>query len=250
MTNNNMYFVANWKMFGNLSSLNSLNKVINLSKNKLFNKHKIIYCPPYTLINEFVKKTKKTKIIVGAQDCHQINNTGPFTGSVSAKQIKKLGTKYVILGHSEKRSSGDTNQIINQKITSAIKENLIVILCVGETLNQKKRGQTNNVILKQLSGCLRNVKKLNNIIIAYEPVWSIGTGKVLNYFELNTIVNKIKKTLKKNYKMKIPKVIYGGSVNSKNISYLKNVKGVNGFLVGSASQNQNKFVDIIKKSIN
>ena len=117
MTNNNMYFVANWKMFGNLSSLNSLNKVFNLSKNKLFSKYKIVYCPPYTLINEFVKKTKKTKIIVGAQDCHQINNTGPFTGSVSAKQIKKLGTKYVILGHSEKRSSGDTNPVSYTHLT-------------------------------------------------------------------------------------------------------------------------------------
>ena len=250
MTNNNIYFIANWKMFGNLSSLNLLTKVINLSKNKLFNNYRIIYCPPYTLINEFVKKTKKTKISVGAQDCHQVNNTGPFTGSVSARQIKNLGAKFIILGHSEKRSSGDTNQLINKKITSALGENLTVILCVGETLSQKKHRQTINVILRQLNGCLKNIKNLNKIIVAYEPIWSIGTGKVLNYFELDTIINKIKKFLKKNYKIKNPKVLYGGSVNSKNILDLKNIKDINGFLVGSASQDHNKFVDIIKKSIN
>ena len=250
MTNNNMYFVANWKMFGNLSSLNSLNKVLNLSKNKLFTKYKIIYCPPYTLINEFVKKTRKTKIIVGAQDCHYINSNGPFTGSISANQIKNLGAKYVILGHSEKRSSGDSNQIVNKKIISALAEKLMVILCIGETLDQKKRGLTKKIILKQLLDCLKNVKNLKNIVIAYEPIWSIGTGKVLNYFELNDIISKIKNILKKKYKKKTIKVLYGGSVNSKNILYLKKIKGINGFLVGSASQNQNKFVDILTKSIN
>ena len=250
MTNNNMYFVANWKMFGNLSSLNSLNKVFNLSKNKLFRKYKIVYCPPYTLIDAFIKKTRKTKIMVGAQDCHYVNSVGPFTGSISANQIKNLGTKYVILGHSEKRSSGDSNQIINKKITSALAENLIVILCVGETLGQKKRGLTQKVIFKQLSECLKNVKNLKNIIIAYEPIWSIGSGKVLNYFELNDIISKIKNILEKKYKNKSMKVLYGGSVNSENILYLKKIKGINGFLIGGASQNQNKFVDILKKSIN
>ena len=250
MTNNNMYFVANWKMFGNLSSVYSLNKVSKLSKNKLFNKFRIIYCPPYTLINEFVKKTKKTKILVGAQDCHHINNVGPFTGSVSANQIKKLGAKYVILGHSEKRSSGDTNQIVNKKIISALSENLKVILCIGETFGQKKKRLTKKVILKQLSDCLKNVKNLKNIIIAYEPIWSIGTGKILNYLELEGILTKIKSILKKKYKIKNSIVLYGGSVNPKNILYLKKVRGINGFLVGSASQNQNKFVDILRKSIN
>ena len=249
MTNNNMYFVANWKMFGNLSSVHTLNKVIKLTKNKRFTKFRIIYCPPYTLINEFVKKTKKNKILVGAQDCHHVNSVGPFTGSVSANQIKNLGAKYIILGHSEKRSSGDTNQIVNKKIISALSENLKVILCIGETLDQKKKGLTKNVILKQLSDCLKNIKNLKNIVIAYEPIWSIGTGKILDYLELDNIITKIKNTLKKKYKMKNSKVLYGGSVNSKNILYIKKVKGINGFLVGSASQNQNKFVDILKKSI-
>ena len=197
MTNNNMYFVANWKMFGNLSSVHTLNKVIKLTKNKRFTKFRIIYCPPYTLINEFVKKTKKNKILVGAQDCHHVNSVGPFTGSVSANQIKNLGAKYIILGHSEKRSSGDTNQIVNKKIISALSENLKVILCIGETLDQKKKGLTKNVILKQLSDCLKNIKNLKNIVIAYEPIWSIGTGKILDYLELDNIITKIKNTLKK-----------------------------------------------------
>ena len=137
MTNNNIYFVANWKMYGNLTSLNALNKVINISRSKFFKKAKFIYCPPFTLLDQFVKKTRNTKIDVGAQDCHFVNGSGPYTGMISANQIKKLGTKYIILGHSEKRSDGDTNQIINKKILISIKEKLKVILCVGETLKER-----------------------------------------------------------------------------------------------------------------
>ena len=96
MTNNNMYFIANWKMFGKLSSINSINKVIKLSKSNEFSKTKIIYCPPYTLLKDFVQKTKKTKISIGAQDCHYENNYGPFTGSINAKQIKNTGANYTL----------------------------------------------------------------------------------------------------------------------------------------------------------
>ena len=100
MTNNNMYFIANWKMFGSVKSVNSLNKVISYSKTKKL-KANIIYCPPYTLIKPFVDKTKKSNIKIGAQDCHTQINYGPFTGAISSKMIKDLGGKFVIIGHSE-----------------------------------------------------------------------------------------------------------------------------------------------------
>ena len=104
MTNNKMYFIANWKMFGSVKSVNSLNKVISYSKT---NKHKakIVYCPPYTLLKSFVEKTKKTNIKIGAQDCHTQPNYGPYTGGISSKMIKDLGCKFVIIGHSETRLS-------------------------------------------------------------------------------------------------------------------------------------------------
>ncbi len=250
MTNNNMYFIANWKMFGKLSSINSINKVIKLSKSNEFSKTKIIYCPPYTLLKDFVQKTKKTKISIGAQDCHYENNYGPFTGSINAKQIKNTGANYTIVGHSEKRSAGDTNIIVNKKVICSLREKLNVILCIGETLKEKQKGMTTKIINKQLEICLKNIKDLKKVIIAYEPVWSIGTGKVLKVEDLNVILKKIKIFLKKKYKIKNPKVLYGGSVNSKNILILNKANEINGFLIGSASQKENIFVDILKKSIN
>ena len=119
MTNKYKYFVANWKMFGNIKTINSVNKVIKIGKLRKFKKAKIIYCPPYTLINDFVKKLKKTKISVGAQNCHQSKSFGPFTGFINSKMLKNLGCKYVIIGHSENRSMGESDYVINKKIKSA-----------------------------------------------------------------------------------------------------------------------------------
>ena len=120
---NNIYFIANWKMYGNTSSLNSLNRLINLSRLKKYNKAKIIYFPPFTLLKDFTKKFSKSKISVGGQNCHHIENYGPYTGSISCKMLKDLNCKYVILGHSENRISGETDHVINKKIRSAINKN-------------------------------------------------------------------------------------------------------------------------------
>ena len=155
---NNMFFIANWKMFGDLKSVNSIKKVIKLSKNKKFNKAQIIYCPPYTLISNFVKLVKNSKIKIGAQNCHQSQNPGPFTGSINTELIKSSGANYVIIGHSENRATGDTNHIINLKIKSALKKNLKIIFCIGETLIQKKRNKTNSILKSQLALGLKNIK--------------------------------------------------------------------------------------------
>ena len=152
---NNIYFIANWKMYGKISSVNSINKVILLSKSWKYKKAKIVYCPPYTLLEKFNQKTKNSNIQVGAQNCHQISEYGAFTGSISPKLIKDVGSKYIILGHSENRKLGETNTLINLKIHSALKNNLNVILCIGETLKQKKLRKTNKVISQQLNNCLK-----------------------------------------------------------------------------------------------
>ena len=155
MTNKYMYFIANWKMFGGINSLNSLNKVIkfyiSFKKKKFI---KIIYCPPNTLINLLSEKVRNSKIFVGAQNCHEKENFGPFTGSVNAKMLKSIGAEYVIIGHSEVRQIGESNKLINQKIQSAIKSGLKVIFCIGETLQEKKRKSTKKVLTKQIKSCL------------------------------------------------------------------------------------------------
>ena len=246
---NNIYFIANWKMYGSPSSLKSLNRLINLSKLKKYNKAKIIYFPPFTLIKDFTKKFNKTKISVGGQNSHQVKNYGAFTGSISPKMLKDLGCKFVILGHSENRASGESDHQVNKKIHSALNKNLKVIFCIGETSKEKRKKITFSVLKRQINRGLKSIKNFNNILIAYEPVWSIGTGVIPKDKELEFNVSKIKRIISKKTRFKLP-ILYGGSVNNKNISNLKNIIGIKGFLVGSASQNSKKFIDIIKKTIN
>ena len=246
MTNKYIYFIANWKMFGDLRTLNSLDSVINFSKNNKNSKFRIIYCPPNTLIRPLSKRLKKTNLGVGAQNCHENENYGPFTGHVNSKMLKNVGAKYVILGHSENRQSGETDKLINLKIKSAIKSKLKVIFCIGETLSEKRKKRTNKVLAKQITNGLKSIKDTSNIIIAYEPVWSIGTGLIPKSDDLLNSISFIKNKFLK----KTPKVLYGGSVNAKNIAQLKDISVIDGFLIGGASQSSKKFIDIIKKTFN
>ena len=245
-----MYFIANWKMYGKKSSISTLNNVIKLSRISKYKKANIIYCPPYTLLEQFVKKTNKSKILIGAQNCHSDENYGAYTGSINAKMIKDTGSKFVIIGHSENRQAGDTNFLINLKIKSAIKQKLNIIFCIGESLRENKKKKTNIILSNQIKNGLKNIKNIDKIIFAYEPLWSIGTGIIPKIKDLENRIKVIRNFIKKNYKTKNPKILYGGSVNPDNIKSLNKIPSINGFLVGGASQDSKKFIDIIKKSIN
>jgi triosephosphate isomerase len=244
MTNKYMYFVANWKMYGNLSSLNTLNKVIKFSKSKEINKGRLIYCPPYTLINSFSKKFKNCQIGIGAQNCHESQNYGPYTGSINSRMLKSMGAHFVIIGHSENREKGESDKLINLKIKSALEAKLKVIFCIGETLSEKRKKKTQSILTKQIKVGLEGIKNKSNIFIAYEPVWAIGTGIVPKSKDLLEIV----KFIKSKFKDKSPRILYGGSVNSLNINNLKEIINIDGFLIGGASQNAKKFIDIVKKT--
>jgi len=248
MTNKYMYFVANWKMFGEPKAINSLNRVIKFSKLSQSNKFKLIYCPPYTLLNLFSKKLKKTKIDIGAQNCHEDNNFGAFTGAINSQMLKSVGANYIILGHSENRSSGENDILINRKIKSSLNNNLKIIFCIGETLLQKKNKLTHKILKKQIINGLKGIKKFSNVILAYEPVWSIGSGLIPDTSDLELNISYIKKIVKKNFKVKKLKVLYGGSVNPKNVSELNKIDIIDGFLVGSASKDSKKFIDIVQKT--
>ena len=190
------------------------------------------------------KKLQATSIDVGGQNCHESHNFGANTGHINSKMLKDVGAKYVILGHSDNRQLGESDKLINLKIQSSIKSGLKVVFCIGETLKQKKKKVTKKVLSTQISKGLKKIRNKKNIIIAYEPVWSIGSGMILTKYELYEIIKYIKN------KVRGVKVLYGGSVNSKNIKNLKKVNNVDGFLIGGASQVSKNFIDIIKKTYN
>jgi triosephosphate isomerase len=161
--------------------------------------------------------------------------------------LKKIGAKYIILGHSENRADGDTNKMILKKIESALKNNLKVIFCIGETLKEKLNGKTFLILKKQLKSSIKRNFNTKNIIIAYEPIWSIGTGRIPKNSDIEKNLKFIKKEFKKIIRKKYPPtVLYGGSVNSKNIRNFSSNSEIDGFLIGGASQSSKKFIDIIK----
>ena len=233
-------------MYGNLSSINTLDKVIKFSKSKEINKGRLIYCPPYTLISSFSKKFQNCQIGIGGQNCHESDNEGPYTGFVNARMLRNAGAQFVIIGHSENREKGEDDKLINLKIKSAIKAKLKVIFCVGETLAEKRKKKTKSILSKQIKIGLNKIQNKSNIFIAYEPVWAIGSGFIPKSKDLLETI----KFIKSKFKNKTPKVLYGGSVNPKNIKELKEVSNIDGFLIGGASQNVKKFIDIVKKTYN
>ena len=238
-------------MHGNPRDIASLNPVIKLSKQKKYRNLKIVYCPPYTLLDLMKNKIKNSKLNLGAQNCHTNSDYGAFTGSINSKMLKFIGAKFVIVGHSENRNFGDSDFSINKKIKSALKENLKVILCIGETLNERRKKITKKVLKKQIENGLSTIKEFNNILFAYEPRWSIGTGLIPKEKDLAKNIKDIKKILiSSNKKLKNAKILYGGSVNPSNVKEIMKIKDIKGLLIGGASLNSKKFIDIIKKSIN
>ncbi len=231
-------------MYGDLKSINTLDKVIKFSKSNKINKGRLIYCPPYTLISSFLKKFKNCQIDIGGQNCHESENFGPYTGFINSRMLKNIGANYVIIGHSENREKGENDKLINLKIKSALKAKLKVIFCIGETIGEKRKKMTKSILSKQIKLGLNRVKNKLNIFIAYEPVWSIGTGIIPKSKDLLETV----KFIKSKFKDKSPKVLYGGSVNPQNIKNLKEINNIDGFLIGGASQNSKKFIDIVKKT--
>ena len=233
-------------MYGNLSSLNTLDKVIKFSKSKEIRKGRLIYCPPYTLINSFSKKFKNCQIGIGGQNCHESESYGAFTGSINSRMLKNAGAHFVIIGHSESRIKGESDKLINLKIKSALKAKLRVIFCIGETLAEKRKRKTQSILSKQIKIGLNNIKNKSNIFIAYEPVWAIGSGIIPKSQDLFKTIEFIKSK----FRDKLPKVLYGGSVNPENITNLKKINNIDGFLIGGASQSAKKFIDIVKKTYN
>ena len=241
------FFIGNWKMFGIPKSINILNKINYFhSKDKNSKKYRVIITPPYTLIETYAKYFKNKKISIGSQNCYQKDQFSSNTAAISPFMIKSVGAKYTLIGHSDNRSEGDTDAMLKNKVLFALKNNLKVVFCIGENKSDKKNKKTFSILQKQLTRVLDKKFNKNNIIVAYEPIWSIGTGKIPSEKELKQITIYIKKVLKKIFKKKSPPVLYGGSVDGKNIEMFKKITEIDGFLIGGASKSSKKFIDIIK----
>ena len=242
------YFIGNWKMFGIPDSIIIVNKINNfLKKDKNKKKYRVIITPPFTLLESFAKILKKKKISVGSQNCYHKDYFSSNTGAISPYMIKKLNVDYTIIGHSDNRSEGDNDLMLKDKVKYALKNKLKVIFCIGENSKQKKSKQTNKVLKNQLINVLEKQFNEKNLIIAYEPIWSIGTGKLPSSKDLLNTTKHIKKVLKNIFKItKSPSVIYGGSVDDNNVSQFNNLREIDGFLIGGASKSSKKFIDIIK----
>ena len=241
------YFIGNWKMFGIPNSLNILNKINSFhSKDKNRNKYKIVITPPYTLIESYSKHFKNKKISIGSQNCYQKDLFSSNTAAISPYMLRSVGAKYTLVGHSDNRSEGDTDIMLKNKVQFALKNNLKVIFCIGENKLDKKNKKTLSVLKNQLTKVLEKKFNKNNIIVAYEPIWSIGTGKIPTSQELQKTTVHIKKVLKNIFKKNSPAVLYGGSVDGSNVEMFNQIKEIDGFLIGGASKSSKKFIDIIK----
>ena len=160
--------------------------------------------------------------------------------------LRSIGAQYTLVGHSDNRGEGDTDVMLKDKVKYALKNNLKVVFCIGENKSEKKNKKTLSVLKRQLTKVLEKNFKKHNIIVAYEPIWSIGTGKLPTANELKKTTIHIKKVLKNIFKKNSPAVLYGGSVDGSNVEMFKEIKEIDGFLIGGASKSSKKFIDIIK----
>lgn len=215
----------------------------------------VILCVPYTDLFYALLNTQGTNIKIGAQNMH-FEETGAYTGEVSGKMLKVVGVEYVIIGHSERRQMfNETDETVNKKIKTAFENELKPIVCVGETLEEREAGKTVEKITTQTRLALEgvNANQVKNTIIAYEPIWAIGTGKTATSEDANNSIKEIRAEIKKIYGEDIANEViiqYGGSVKSSNAKELFNTSDIDGGLVGGASLKPEEFSKIVKYNEN
>lgn len=211
----------------------------------------VVICVPYTNLETALEATKGSNVKVGAENCHWAES-GAFTGEISASMLVDLGVEYVIIGHSERRQYfGETDQTVNKRVHAALNAGLKVILCVGELLNERESGITEEVVGMQTKIALTGIEKsqLENIIIAYEPVWAIGTGKTATSEQANEVNHYIRTVVEKLYDRAAADAMtiqYGGSMNAANADELTAQPDVDGGLIGGASLKAADFATIVK----
>ena len=239
---------GNWKM--NMLPNEAINFIQQLEPLVKDTKNEVILCVPFTDLFYALLHVQGTNIKIGAQNMHW-EEKGAFTGEVSAQMLKSIGTEYVIIGHSERRQYfAETDETVNKKVKSALSVGLKPIICIGETLDQRESGKTESIVTNQIEKALEGIesKNLENIIIAYEPIWAIGTGKTATKEEANETIAQIRKKISELYgQNEADGVIiqYGGSVKSSNAKELFEMSDIDGGLVGGARLKPEEFSKIV-----
>lgn len=244
---------GNWKMNNDPNETRDLISKLLAGLKNLNSTCEVVICPPYTSLSEASSMIKDSKIRLGAQNIHEEEN-GAFTGEVSAKMLLSAGCEYVIIGHSERRTIyKESNELINKKIRRALKNNLKPIFCVGELLEEREKNITEQVIKSQVLKGLQDfsLNDLKDLIIAYEPVWAIGTGKTATPQQAEEVHLFIRTLLANNFSSDFAEnlsILYGGSVKPDNSKELLSQKNIDGALVGGACLNADSFINIIKSA--
>ncbi|XP_077114298.1 triosephosphate isomerase [Ranitomeya variabilis] len=239
------FFVGgNWKMNGDKKSLEELIKTLNGAKT---NAETEVVCGAPSIYLDFARQKLDAKFAVAAQNCYKVSK-GAFTGEISPAMIKDIGVTWVILGHSERRHVfGESDELIGQKVAHALSENVGVIACIGEKLDQREAGITEKVVYEQTKFIADNVKDWSKVVLAYEPVWAIGTGKTATPQQAQEVHIKLREWLKSNVSEQVAqsvRIIYGGSVTGGTCKELASQPDIDGFLVGGASLKP-EFIEII-----
>ncbi|KAG7335818.1 hypothetical protein KOW79_000511 [Hemibagrus wyckioides] len=244
MTGRKFFVGGNWKMNGDKKSLGELIDTLNSAK---LNADTDVVCGAPSIYLDFARSKLDSKIGVAAQNCYKVAK-GAFTGEISPAMIKDCGVEWVILGHSERRHIfGESDELIGQKVAHALENGLGVIACIGEKLDEREAGITEKVVFAQTKAIADNVKDWSKVVIAYEPVWAIGTGKTASPQQAQEVHDKLRQWMSANISEAVAnsvRIIYGGSVTGASCKELAAQKDVDGFLVGGASLKP-EFVDII-----
>jgi triosephosphate isomerase len=246
MAGTGKFFVGgNWKCNGTKDSISKL--VTDLNSAKLESDVDVVVSPPYIYIDQ-VKNSLSDRIEIAAQNSW-VGKGGAYTGEISVEQLKDIGCKWVILGHSERRHViGENNEFIGKKAAYALSQNLAIIACIGELLEERESGKTFDVCFEQLKAFADNVPSWDDVVIAYEPVWAIGTGKVASPQQAQEVHLAVRDWISKNVSAEVAsktRIIYGGSVNGGNCAELAKQEDIDGFLVGGASLKGPEFATII-----
>jgi len=239
---------ANWKMHKTVSeAVEFINKFKKLMEDTDV---EVVLCVPFTQLWAVKEALKETNIKIGAQNMHY-EEKGAFTGEISAVMLQEMEVDFCIIGHSERRQYfGETDETINKKLHSAFNNDIIPILCVGESLEEREEGKTKEVVRRQVSADLKglNEEQVSRLIIAYEPIWAIGTGKTATPEQANETIALIREIVKEIFDDVVSeklRIQYGGSVKAKNASDIMNQDDIDGALVGGASLNPNDFIEIV-----
>ncbi|OLS03839.1 triose-phosphate isomerase [Tissierella creatinophila] len=238
---------GNWKMHNNIEE--SLKLVRAIKSYDLAKNVEKVVCVPFTDLKSVKEEIKGTDIKLGAQNMH-FEESGAYTGEISASMLKEIGVDYVIIGHSERREYfNETDETVNKKIKTAIKHNIKPILCVGETLEQREANEQKKIVKTQIEGALKDIetRDIEEIVVAYEPIWAIGTGKTASSIDAEDMIKFIRETINSLYGSLSQKVRiqYGGSVKPSNIVELMEKEEIDGALVGGASLKAEDFVKLV-----